>query len=61
VNVADPNDIVALRKDLAPLFPGSAPEQTIADRLVDNGKEPHAIERYLNSRQTGSALGDVLG
>ena len=25
VNVADPDDIVALRKDLAPLFPGTAP------------------------------------
>lgn len=61
VNVADPDDIVALRKDLAPLFPGNVPEQAVADRLVDNGDEPHAIDRYLNTRQTGSALGDVLG
>jgi PGAP1-like protein len=61
VNVADPDDIVALRKDLAPLFPGTAPGQAVADRLVDNGDAPHAIDRYLNTRQTGSALGDVLG
>ena len=60
VNLADPDDIVALRKDLAPLFPGMAAAQAIYDRLVDNGDEPHAIDRYLNTRQTGSALGDVL-
>ena len=60
VNVADRDDIVALRKDLALLFPGSVPGQAIADRLVDNGDEPHAIDRYLNTLQTGSALGDVL-
>lgn len=61
VNVADADDIVALRKDLAPLFPGITPGQSVTDRLVDNGGKPHAIDRYLNTRQTGSALGDVLG
>ena len=61
VNVADPNDIVALRKQLAGLFPGPSPCQAVDDRLVDNGDQPHAIDRYLNARQTGSALGDVLG
>jgi hypothetical protein len=60
VNVADPNDVVALRKDLAPLFPGTVPNQSVADRLVNNGGEPHAIDRYLNTRQVGSSLGDVL-
>jgi len=60
VNVADLDDIVALRKDLAPLFPGGTPALKVTDRLVDNGDEPHAIDRYLNSRQTGSALGDAL-
>jgi hypothetical protein len=61
VNVADPNDFVALRKQLARLFPGPSPGQAVNDRLVDNGDQPHAIDRYLNARQTGSALGDVLG
>jgi hypothetical protein len=60
VNVADQDDIVALRKDLAPLFPGGAPGVCVVDRLVDNGEEPHAIGRYLSAMQTGSALGDVL-
>jgi hypothetical protein len=60
VNVADPNDVVALRKSLAPLFPGTSPGQAVADRLVDNGKWPHDANRYLIARQTGSALGDVL-
>jgi hypothetical protein len=60
VNVADQDDIVALRKDLAPLFPGGAPGVCVVDRLVDNGDEPHAIGRYLSATQTGSALGDVL-
>lgn len=61
VNVADPNDIVALCKQLAGLFPGPSPGQAVDDRLVDNGDQPHAIDRYLSARQTGSALGDVLG
>ena len=61
VNIADPDDIVALRKDLAPLFPTKTAGQALHDRLVDNGDKPHAIDRYLNTRQTGSALGDVLG
>jgi hypothetical protein len=61
VNVADPDDIVALRKDLAPLFPGPSHGEAVLDRRVDNGGEPHAVDRYLNARQTGSALGDVLG
>jgi hypothetical protein len=60
VNVADPDDLVALRKDLAPLFPGGRPGQGVTDRLVDNGDEPHDVSRYLGSRQAGSALGDVL-
>jgi|HubBroStandDraft_6_1064221.scaffolds.fasta_scaffold215809_2 hypothetical protein len=61
VNVADPNDLVALRKQLAALFPGPSLGKAVDDRLVDNGDQPHAIDRYLNARQTGSALGDVLG
>jgi hypothetical protein len=61
VNVADPDDIVALRKDLAPLFPGTLQNQSVIDRLIDNGDKPHAVERYLNTRQVGSAIGNVLG
>lgn len=60
VNVADPADIVALRKDLAPLFPGPA-GQVVSDRCVNNGDQPHAVDRYLNTAQTGNAFADVLG
>jgi hypothetical protein len=60
VNVADRDDVVALRKDLAPLFPTARPGARVLDRLVDNGDEPHAIDRYLSAAQTGSALSDVL-
>jgi hypothetical protein len=60
VNVADPDDVVALRKELAGLFPGRAPDVAVDDRAVDNGDEPHAVDRYLNATQTGSAIGNVL-
>lgn len=60
VNVADPDDVVALRKRLAGLFPGRAPGVAVDDRPVDNGDEPHAIDRYLDASQTGSAIGHVL-
>ncbi len=60
VNVAEPDDVVALRKQLAPLFPAPAGRDAIEDHLVDNGDEPHAISRYLNAEPTGVALGGVL-
>ena len=61
VNVADPNDVVALRKQLSSLWAGPFSGHEIIDRRVNNGDEPHAAARYLNSRQTGAALGDALG
>jgi hypothetical protein len=60
VNLADPDDHVALRKQLAPLFPGPNGGAGVQDRLVDNGDEPHASSRYLNAEPTGAALGRVL-
>jgi hypothetical protein len=60
VNVADPDDVVALRKQLAPLFPAPAGGAGVEDHLVDNGDQPHAISRYLNAEPTGAALGRVL-
>ena len=60
VNVADADDIVALRKDLTDLFLASRSAAPIVDRLVDNGSEPHAIDRYLNSAEVGQALGSAL-
>jgi hypothetical protein len=60
VNVADADDKVALRKQLAPLFPAPDGGAGIQDRLVDNGEEPHASSRYLNAEPTGAALSTVL-
>lgn len=60
LNVADPDDVVALRKQLAGLFPPPLAAGPVRDRLVDNGERPHAIDRYLNAAPTGAGLGDVL-
>jgi hypothetical protein len=60
VNVADADDIVALRKQLAPLFPAPSETAELEDHLVDNGDQPHAVNRYLNAEATGKALGRVL-
>jgi hypothetical protein len=60
VNVADGDDVVALCKELVPLFPAPGGGAGVEDRLVDNGDEPHAISRYLNAEPTGAALGTVL-
>ncbi|MGW0771852.1 hypothetical protein [Streptomyces sp. NPDC002676] len=62
VNVADHDDIVALRPELAGLFPGPPPDGQVDDRRVINDPaHPHAATNYLNARETGSALGHVLG
>lgn len=60
VNIADKNDTVALRKQLAPLFPPPKGTPAMEDHLVNNGKEPHGIGPYLNSRQAGQAVGGSL-
>lgn len=60
VNIADADDIVAMHKQLAPLFPVPPGAVGVEDHLVDNGDEPHAITRYLNAQPTGAALGSIL-
>ncbi|HUN78447.1 MAG TPA: alpha/beta hydrolase [Solirubrobacteraceae bacterium] len=60
VNVADPRDIVALRPQLAPLFAAGPNDARVVDRSVDNGDHPHDITPYLNSGQTGEALGTAI-
>lgn len=56
VNIADLDDVVALRKQLADLFPPPPGVDPLVDELVDNGNTPHAIRPYLNAAQTGAAL-----
>jgi len=61
VNIADPNDVVALRKDLSPLFPPPEGRRPIEDRLVDiGGLLHHGIDGYLNTEASGAALANVL-
>jgi Alpha/beta hydrolase family len=61
VNVADAKDVVALHKQLEPLFGPSPAGAAVVDRLANNGNQPHEASRYLNSRQTGEAVGASLG
>jgi hypothetical protein len=51
VNIADNGDVVALTKQLNPLFEG-----TIEDKLVYNGTEAHDARRYLTAVETGEAI-----
>jgi hypothetical protein len=60
VNVADQSDIVALRAALESLFTPPDGTPPISDRRVDNGNEPHSAERYLNSKEVGSAVSEAL-
>lgn len=53
-NIADAGDIVALRKELAPLF------GPVEDRIVYNGWHSHDVTRYLSARETGSAIAAAL-
>jgi hypothetical protein len=60
LNVADPDDVVALRKQLAGLFSPPQGIDPVADKLVDNGDEEHGIGPYLNAAVTGAALATAL-
>jgi pimeloyl-ACP methyl ester carboxylesterase len=51
VNVADAGDVVALVKDLRPLFGGK-----VACYLVNNGSHAHNVRPYLTAVQTGGAI-----
>jgi hypothetical protein len=59
-NVADGRDIVAMQKNLAPLFPPSPGNERIVDELVDNGGEPHGIGPYLTSQPVGAVIAAAL-
>ena len=48
-NIADAGDVVALVKDLWPLFGGK-----VACYLVHNGSHAHDVRPYLTAAQTGA-------
>ena len=51
VNVADAGDVVAMVKDLRPLFGGE-----VACYLVRNGSHAHDVRPYLTAAETGAAV-----
>jgi pimeloyl-ACP methyl ester carboxylesterase len=51
VNVADAGDVVALVKDLRPLF-----GEQLACYLVCNGSHAHDVRPYLTAAETGAAI-----
>jgi SOS-response transcriptional repressor LexA len=50
-NIADVNDLVAMVKDLRPLF-----GPRVICRVVDNGARAHAVRSYLSAPETGKAI-----
>ena len=54
-NIADTGDVVALVKQLAPLF-----GVRVQDLQVDNGSRAHDISPYLTAVQTGHAIAEGL-
>lgn len=61
VNIADAGDVVALVKDLRPLFAtGVQSPRRFAGWLVDNGTHAHDVVPYLTAEQTGRALAEAL-
>jgi pimeloyl-ACP methyl ester carboxylesterase len=58
LNGADRNDFVALRNVLDHKTFGPGPVDNIN---VDNGADPHAIERYLRNRKIARAIGEAIG
>ena len=60
VNVAHPEDVVAVEPDLGPLFPG--PDGlTIESHTPPSKHEHHAAAGYLEEQATGRAVADALG
>ena len=55
-NIADPGDVVALVKQLSPLFGGR-----VSDWLVHNGAKAHDAKPYLTAEETGRAIVSGLG
>jgi hypothetical protein len=54
VNISDKGDLVALVKNLAPLF------GPVEDILVHNGWKSHDVTRYLVAAETGHAVASAL-
>jgi len=54
-NLSDEGDVVALVKDLRPLF-----GQQVENYLIDNGAHAHDVQPYLTALETGQAVASAL-
>lgn len=54
-NISDDGDVVALHKQLGPVFGGP-----LVDVSIDNGAKVHDIMPYLTALETGQAIADGL-
>jgi hypothetical protein len=59
VNIAHPDDIIAVEPRLAKLFP-SNDNRKVEDGNPKSSREHHAAETYLEEPETGSAIADAL-
>jgi hypothetical protein len=55
INICDRYDIVALVKELNPLFKGGE-TLNVEDRIVENGWQAHDLKRHLTAEETGEAV-----
>ncbi|MCX5379801.1 alpha/beta hydrolase [Streptomyces sp. NBC_00091] len=55
VNIADRGDLVALAKELGPLF-----GDRVRDVPIHNGAKAHDVRPYLTARESGEAIGAAL-
>jgi len=62
VNIADHDDFIAAAPDLSALFSAEQPSSAVFEGAwtVDNGAKPHLATFYLNSREAGEPIGQVL-
>nr|BBH96077.1 hypothetical protein KTA_42760 [Thermogemmatispora argillosa] len=59
-NFYDPNDIVALVSELAPLFPGPPGQAVICTPVQNNPSDPHSLTGYLIQRAVAQAINNAL-
>ncbi|OHV05263.1 hypothetical protein [Mycobacterium talmoniae] len=62
VNIAAPDDVVAARRDLHPVFDRDRPHGAVFEKTwrVENGSKPHQVNFYLTKKSCGSAVADAL-
>lgn len=60
VNLADEGDVVALAKDLRPLFGPEPTGRSLQQFIIANGAHAHDVSPYLTAGETGAAIAAAL-